>query len=129
MPTRTINASDAPQPLGDYVQGVEITGPARLLVLSGQVGVDANHATPAGFDDQARLAWRNVLAQLAAAGMGIRDIVKTTFYLSDRAHLAANSRIRAEFMGDHRCASTAVIVQLLNPAWHLEIEVIASQDA
>lgn len=104
MPTRTINASDAPQPLGDYVQGVEITGPARL-------------------------AWRNVLAQLAAAGMGIRDIVKTTFYLSDRAHLAANSRIRAEFMGDHRCASTAVIVQLLNPAWHLEIEVIASQDA
>ena len=129
MPTRTVNAENAPPPLGHYAQAVEIAGPSRLLFLSGQVGIDADGSAPAGFDEQARLAWENVLAQLGAAGMGVTDIVKTTFYLSDRAHLAANSRIRAELLGEHRCASTAVIVQLLNPAWHIEIEVIAARDA
>lgn len=129
MPIRTINAPDAPQPLGAYVQAVEISGPSRLLFLSGQVGIDASGIAPEAFDDQARLAWQNILAQLDAADMGVTDIVKTTFSLAARAHLAANSRIRAEVLGQHRCASTAVIVQLLNPAWHLEIEVIAARDA
>lgn len=128
MPIQPINAATAPPPLGDYVQGMAISGPSRMLILSGQIGIDAQGHVPDTFEEQARLAWRNVLAQLHAAGMDVHAIVKTTFYLTDRGDLAANGRIRAEIFGDHRCASTAVIVGLLDPSWRLEIDVVACQD-
>ena len=80
---------------------------------------------PDTFAEQCRLTWRNVLAVLAEAGMTANDIAKFTCYLSDRAHRAEFSAIRAEFLGDHRPAMTIIIADIYAPEWLLEIEAIA----
>jgi 2-iminobutanoate/2-iminopropanoate deaminase len=84
-------------------------------------------AVPAAFADQCRLVWRNVEAQLRAAGMGLGDIVKVTTFLSDRADAAENSAIRQEVLAGLTPALTIIIAGIYDPAWLLEIEVIGAR--
>jgi len=63
---------------------------------------------------------------LTEAGLGLRDLVKVTVYLSDRQYRDANSRIRAEVLGDHRPAVTVIIATIYSEEWLLEIEGIAA---
>jgi len=82
---------------------------------------------PDGFEAQCRLVWQNIDAQLAAAGMTRRDLVKITTYLSDRKFRDLNSRVRREVLGDHLPALTIIIAGIYDEAWLLEIEAIAAR--
>ena len=126
MASKPINASNAPAPSGGYSQAVEIEGAKRIVFVSGQIPVDEAGGVPAAFDDQARLVWRHVERQLAAADMTLRNIVKVTTFLSSRDHRDANSSIRREFLGDHAPALTVIIADIYDEAWLLEIEAIAA---
>ena len=127
VPIGSINAADAPRPSGDYAQAVRLIGVDALLFVSGQIPVDANGAVPEAFADQCRLVWRNIEAQLRAAGMGPSDIVKVTTFLADRAYAAENSAIRQEVLAGLTPALTVIIAGIYDPAWLLEIEVIAAR--
>ena len=120
-----INAPAAPQPLGAYSQAVQVTGANRTLYISGQPGMEVDGSFPADIAGQAELAWRNLGAQLAAAGMGFRNIVKMTFIFVDRADLAGARPAREAAMGDDHPATTVIIAGLVNPAWRIEIEAVA----
>ena len=85
MQRRDINATDAPAPAGQYTQAVEVTGATRTLYLSGQVGVAADGSIPSDAEAQCALAWRNLQAQLRAAGMEITNLVKITTIVRDPA--------------------------------------------
>ena len=121
MNTRVLGASG----LG-YAQANLLQAPSRLLFVSGQVPVTPEGDTPEGFDAQCRLVWRNLEAQLIGAGMGLPTLVKVTTFLSDRAHRAANTRIRHEVLGDISPALTVLISGIFDEAWLLEIEAIAA---
>jgi enamine deaminase RidA (YjgF/YER057c/UK114 family) len=114
-----------PQPRS-YGQGTLVTGATRLLFISGQVPEDDDGHVPDDFDDQCRLAWRNVLSVLRAADMTVRDLVKVTVFLSDRRHREANARIRHEVLGDHAPALTVIITGIYDEVWSLEIEGVAA---
>jgi 2-iminobutanoate/2-iminopropanoate deaminase len=121
-----VNPSMLPEATGNYTHGTLVTGARRTLFVSGQVPwADEDGEIPADFDAQCRLTWRNVLAVLAEAGMGLRNLAKVTTYLSDRQHRAANGRIREEILGDHRPALTIIITGIYAEEWLLEIEAIA----
>ncbi len=122
-----MDASDAPAASGGYAQAVRLSGFEALLFVSGQIPVDVAGAVPEAFTDQCRLVWRNVEAQLRAAGMGLPDIVKVTTFLSDRAYAAENSAIRREVLAGLTPALTVIIAGIYDPAWLLEIEVIAAR--
>jgi len=124
-----INAPDAPAPEGGYAQAVRAGGAAELLFVSGQIPVDADGIVPDDFAEQCRQVWRNVEAQLRAAGMSIADIVKVTTYLSDRQYAAENSAIRHEILVGLTPALTVIIADIYDPAWLLEIEVVAAKGA
>ena len=124
---RVIGAPDAPQPSGGYAQAVEIAGATRLLFISGQVPVSMNTIVPSGFPAQARLVWRHFLAQLAAADMGLDDLVKITIFLAERIYAAENRSIRREILGDRRVAMTVVIADLFDPAWLIDVEGVAAR--
>ena len=126
MPKMPINAPDAPQPSGGYAQAVKIFS-ADMLFVSGQIPVDADGVVPDSFADQCRLVWRNVEAHLRAAGMGLADIVKVTTYLADRAYAQENSAIRQEVLAGLTPALTIIIAGIYDPAWLLEIEVVAAR--
>jgi 2-iminobutanoate/2-iminopropanoate deaminase len=124
---QAVNAADAPQPEGGYAQAVLLPPGAQMLFVSGQIPVGRDGAVPSTFADQCRMVWNNVLAQVRAAGMGPEDIVKVTTFLSDRAHAEENSAIRREVLGEHAPALTVVIAEIFDPAWLLEIEIVASR--
>lgn len=125
MVTRNINAPDGPRPAGAYSQAVEVASATRIVFISGQVGVDLDGTTPEGAAEQARLAWRNLTAQLESAGMGLDNIVKTTIIIPHAADLPSIAAVRGEVLGDRRPASTLFIGVLVNPAWKVEIEAVA----
>ena len=126
MHMRIINAEDATPPAGAYSQAVEVKEASRTLFISGQLGTEPDGTTPATMEEQARLAWRNLGAQLRAAGMSFDNLVKVTMFIPDASEIPASRPARTEALGDHRPASTVVVCGLVNPAWKIEIEAIAS---
>ncbi len=123
MQRRDLNAPDAPSP-GAYSQAVEVTGVSRTLYISGQVGAELDGSVPEDVTAQVRLAWKSLVAQLAA-GMGLDNLVKVTTIVPDAASIPATRTVRAEVMGTRRPASTLIVGGLANPAWKVEIEGIA----
>jgi enamine deaminase RidA (YjgF/YER057c/UK114 family) len=127
MNRETINARNAPDPRGGYAQAVKVENAEKLLFISGQIPVSDDDRVPEGFDAQARLVWRNLDAQLKAAGMTKADLVKVTTYLSDRHHATANREIRSEYLGAVAPAMSVVICSIFDEKWLLEVEAIAAQ--
>jgi len=115
-----------PAAQGGYTQGLEVSHPSRWLVVSGQVPQAPDGAVPESAEEQCRLIWEHIAAVLADATMSVTDIVKVTTYLSSRDVAAANSAVRREVLGDHRPALTVVVAEIFDPAWLLEIEVLAA---
>ncbi|RFZ88841.1 RidA family protein [Shinella sp. WSJ-2] len=127
MNRETINAKNAPAPRGGYSQAVKLTDFKTLLFISGQIPVSGDDTVPESFEDQARLVWRNIDAQLKAAGMSKADLVKVTTFLADRHHTMANREIRSEYLGAVAPAMSVVIAAIFDEKWMLEVEAIAAQ--
>ena len=125
MQRRDINAADAPAPAGQYTQAVEVTGASRTLYVSGQVGVAADGSIPEDAEAQCALAWRNLQAQLRAAGMEIENLVKITTIVRNPTDIPAIRAGRTAVLGAHLLASTLIVGGLSNPAWKVEVEGIA----
>lgn len=112
MPSKPVNATGHA-----YAQACLIESPARLLFVSGQVPADENQQVPKTFEQQCRLAWRNVEMQLKAAEMALTDLVKVTIFLCDRRYRAANAAVRKELLGAHSPALTIIITGIYDEAW------------
>ena len=121
MPNQAINANGL-----SYAQAQLVTAPSRWLFISGQVPADGAGRVPKTFEEQCRLAWRNVLTQLQAAGMAPTDLVKVTVFLSDRRYRTANAAVRTEVLGAHTPALTIIITGIYDEEWLLEIEAVAA---
>ena len=114
-------------PYANYAHAVEVSAGARMLHISGLNGFEEDGTTmPASFEAQAELVWRHLASVLAAAGMTYADLVSLRFYLADPADDPSNVAILRRHLGDHRVARTVVCVQLLEPAWRIEIEAVSS---
>ena len=120
-----INSTQAPVAAGGYSQAVEVLQAERMLFVSGQIPESSTGVVPAGFARQARLAWCNVCAQLAAAGMSVANLAKVTIFLSSREYAADNRAIRQEVLGSHAPALTVIITGIFDEQWLLEIEAVA----
>jgi len=75
---------------------------SRTLYVSGQVGVASDGSAPESAEAQSALAWRNLRAQLRAAGMGIENLVKITTIVPDPDDIPAGRAGRADVLGAHR---------------------------
>ena len=117
-----------PRPKG-YANGVVAKG--RILFIAGMIGWDAQERFPSDdFAAQARQALQNVADVLRAAGGRPDNIVRMTWYVTDkREYLAASKEIgRAvrETIGCYDIAMTAVEVKaLIEDRAKVEIETTA----
>jgi 2-iminobutanoate/2-iminopropanoate deaminase len=113
------------EPISHYTDAVR-TG--DLLFVSGVVPVDGAGTLVGGADvvAQTRQVFANLEAVLAAAGVGLADVVKVTVFLTDIADRARINPVRQELFADTRPASTLVEVSALAiPGAKLEIEAVA----
>src|SRR3954449_11310339 len=114
-------------PFGPYSHAVEVSQGSRVLYISGEVGVLPDETGPEPIEAQAEACWRNIIAILADAGMGIDDLVKITTYLVRPEDVAAAGAARAKHFGEARPGSATIIVKaLVNPALLIEIEAVAA---
>jgi 2-iminobutanoate/2-iminopropanoate deaminase len=124
---KPISTSNAPAAIGPYSQAVD--SGAGLVFLSGQLPIDpATGAFPeGGIQAQTRQSLRNVQAILAAAGLSLAHVVKTTVFLSDMADFAAMNEVYASFFAEPFPARSAVAVKALPKGALVEIECIAAK--
>jgi enamine deaminase RidA (YjgF/YER057c/UK114 family) len=113
-----------------YANGMEAEG--RLVVTAGQIGwnpVSGEFETD-DFAGQVAQTFRNLRAVLAEGGARAEDVVRLTWYVTDRdAYLASTREIGAayrEVFGRHYPAMAVVVVAgLLEPRAKVEIEATA----
>ena len=116
-----------PRPRG-YANGIEAGG---MVFTGGMIGWDDTGAFPhADLAGQAGQALRNVLAVLAEAGAAREDVVRLTWYITDRDEYLSHTReIGAAYravMGRHFPAMAVVVVSgLLEAQAKVEIEATA----
>lgn len=109
----------------DYVHAMEVRGAGRLLFVAGTMGLDPAGRPGSGLDEQLELIWANIRAILASADMTVDNIVRLTSYLRDPAYAEANAVARVAALGGRPVPTTAIVATTLDPAWLVEIEVIA----
>lgn len=113
-------------PVGDYVHGLEVREPARLLYVAGTMGLDPAGQPGAGLTEQLELIWANIRRILASAEMSVDNVVRVTSYLRDVAYVGKNSAARVKALNGRFVPTTAIVAQTLVSEWLVEIEVIAA---
>lgn len=123
----THNPPSVHAPAGGYSMGLELSQHRRLLFISGQVPATSDGSVPEGFEAQCQQAWQNVIAVLAAAGLGVTHLVKVTTFLTDLDQVVANRAVRRKMLRGHEPALTVMIAETVDSKWLLEIEAIAAE--
>jgi enamine deaminase RidA (YjgF/YER057c/UK114 family) len=125
--------SDWTNPPGVYAPQAHYSQVARngdTLFISGQLGLDETGELvgPGDAREQARQAWRNLVAILAHYGATPRNLVKTNTYITHWAYRPMVGEARDEvFPEPPYPPSTLVVVQgLAEPRFLVEIEAIAA---
>ncbi len=114
---------------GIYAHGVETRAGARMLHISGQVGVAPDGGLADDFYGQCRQAILNLEAVLHGADMTITDLVKMSFFLVCREDMDGLVEVRKELLDGVRPAITTVYVAgLVCPDWLIEVEAVACAD-
>jgi enamine deaminase RidA (YjgF/YER057c/UK114 family) len=117
-------------PLARYSHGIELPPGARLVLVSGQLGVKTDGSIPPDAEAQAEACFANIAAILEEAGMTLADIVHLRAYVTDRAHLAPYMAVRDRKFAARPPASTLLITGgFSRPEFLVEIEAIAAATA
>ncbi|MFV0257324.1 MAG: RidA family protein [Acidimicrobiales bacterium] len=125
---RPVNPEGLAPPAARYAHAVVTTNPSRWLHTSGVVPARPDGSVPAGLADQAEQVWANLAVMLDDAGLGPADLVSVTTYVVPGQDLAVVMAARDRLLGDHRAASTLVVVaELAQPTWLVEVSVIAAR--
>ncbi len=120
-----IETNQAPAAIGPYTQALAV-GP--FVFVSGQIPVDSQgNLVPGDIVVQTCQVIANLKAILMAAGLGLKDVVKTTVYLTDMADFQEMNRAYAEFFPGHPPARCTVQVAGLARGVAIEIDAIAAK--
>jgi enamine deaminase RidA (YjgF/YER057c/UK114 family) len=100
---------------GGYTHVIEVTGPARIVYIAGQLGLKPDGKIAGDFRAQALQAFENLKAALAAVGGSFDDVVKLNNYLVDiKSHLGIYREVRDKYVNTKSPpASTTVGVPAL----------------
>ena len=125
---KAIQTENAPAAIGPYSQAID--SGAGLVFVSGQIPIDPSTGTfvPGGIREQTRQSLTNAQAILAATGLGLENVVKTTVFLADMGDFAAMNEVYAQFFAAPYPARSAVAVKTLPKGALVEIECIAVRE-
>ncbi len=119
---KEVRSAKAPSPIGPYSQAIDAGG----VYCSGQVGLNPSTGNlEAGIVQQTARALSNLEAVLAAAGLGLKNVVKTTVFMVDIAEFAQmNEEYAKHFQAPYPARSTVQVAALPKGA-RVEIEAVA----
>jgi 2-iminobutanoate/2-iminopropanoate deaminase len=121
---KRIHAVDAVPAVGPYSLAVEAGG---FVFCSGQIPIvpETGAVITGNIGEATEQALKNVQTVLAAAGLGLEQVIKTTIYLTDIGDFPAVNEVYGRyFLKDHPARSTVAVAALPKGA-AVEIEVVA----
>ena len=122
------NPQNIHEPLGSYSHQIEVRGNERILILSGQVGMKEDGTMPDDPFEQIDIAFENILRNLRAANMDVRDIIKLTYYLVGEIDTAKRREIvLSKLQGHQPCSTLLYVAALASPMFKVEIDAWASR--
>jgi enamine deaminase RidA (YjgF/YER057c/UK114 family) len=111
----------------EYLKGaVEVPHHRTLVMVGAQAPLDAKGKLASGFEAQCAAAWARVIDALAEKNFEPRHIVAVDLDLADRAHLAAAAEEQRRHVR-HQVAQAVRIVGLADPAWMVQVSVVAAR--
>ena len=120
---QVINTEKAPAAIGPYSQGIKASG---IVITSGQLPIDpATGSMPEGIKAQTSQSMNNCKNVLAASGIGMDKVIKTTVFLSDMNNFALMNEVYSTYFEGACPARSAVEVARLPKDALVEIECIA----
>ena len=121
---KIIHSEQAPAAIGPYSQAYEANG---LIFTSGQLGINPSTGKmPETITEQTEQACKNIAAILAASGLSMMNVIKTTCFLADINDFKAFNEVYAKHFVSKPARSCFAVKSL--PANGLcEIEVIAAK--
>ena len=121
-----INTPDAPRAIGPYSQAVRY---GDLLFVSGMIALDPATGEMAGADIEAQAirVLENLKAVIEAAGMGMKNVLKSTVFLKDMNDFAKFNEIYGRYFPDVPPARETVQVAKLPRDAAIEISVICGK--
>ena len=120
------NPPDVHPPMAAYTHQIEVRGPERWLVLSGQVGMNQDGTVPDDPIEQLDAAMENLFRNLRAANMDVGDILKLTFYLVGEWDSNRRRELVAARLKDHQpCMTLVYVAALAAPIYKVEIDAWA----
>ena len=123
----------APKPIGPYSQAI-LTG--NTLFVAGQVAIDVStgQLDTSNIENETKRVLQNILAILDASKMDMKNIVKTSIYLTDLSQFKTVNTVYENFLTPYCVtkegeknfpARETVQVAALPKGAHIEISVIA----
>lgn len=125
-PKRAVSTEAAPAAIGPYSQAVVAGG---LVFLSGQIPLDPERGRliEGTIEDETRRVLQNLAAVLAAEGLTLDAVVRTTVYLTDLEDFPRVNQTYAEFFHEPFPARATVQVAALPRGAKVEIDAIATR--
>ena len=123
MPRTAIHSDQAPAAIGPYSQA---TRTGNLVFLSGQTPLDpaTGNLVEGDIAVQARQAFDNIKAVVAAAGGTMDDIVRVGLYLTDLSQFAAVNAVMAEYFASPYPARSTIEVSALPRGARFEVDAV-----
>lgn len=124
MEKQIIATPNAPSAVGPYSQAVKI---GYMVYTAGQIALDppTHKLIEGGVAPQTEQVLKNLIAILAAAGINLQNVVKTTVFLQNMGDFAAMNEVYGRYFGPNPPARSTVEVAKLPLNALVEIEAIA----
>ncbi len=119
---KAVRTDSAPSPIGPYSQGID----AGSVYCSGQIGIDPETGNIVeGIVAQTARALANLEAVLGAAGLGLKDVVKSTVFMTDLSEFPVMNEEYAKHFAVPFPARSTVQVAALPRGAKVEIDAVA----
>jgi 2-iminobutanoate/2-iminopropanoate deaminase len=124
MSRSIISTEDAPAAIGPYSQAVRV---GDTVYCSGQIPIDpvSGQIVQSTIEDQTARVLENLKAVLAAAGLGLEDVVRCTVYVSSMDDFARVNEVYGRYFKGEPPARATVEVSRLPKDVDVEISCIA----
>src|SRR6266699_4847502 len=125
MTKSAVSSPGAPKAIGPYSQAIRA---GHLLFASGQIPLDPASGSIVDGDvgAQTRRVMDNLRAVLAAAGLSLADVVRTTIYVADLNDFAKVNEVYGSYFDEPYPARATVQVARLPRDARVEIDAVAA---
>jgi 2-iminobutanoate/2-iminopropanoate deaminase len=119
-----ISTDKAPAAVGPYEQAIRV---GNFIFTSGQIPLDpsTNKLIEGDISQQTKRVMENLKSVLEASGSSLKNVIKTTIFLTDLKNFEQVNKIYGEYFPDGKPARSTVQISALPKGAGIEIEMLA----